>query len=474
MSWTVDGHTYHDYGEYQSALQRKASREATERAGQAQAELSRYQQRLRQQQDELERTQGDLARQRGIGEQMRQEVRGLEREQRNLADAQVRFERDANARLGQMRSQMQTTDAKLTAAEEEHRKHVAATQRAFEQTNQALRAGLAEAERRRQESETRLTAAVAEVDRKVEHDRRERLSRHANNLDQAREQIKIVDGIIDQLAGKLGPLNLEDEEHSVRIQLQSAQGMVQQGNASAAMSQSETAFSGARALAYKAERRRGELSAAAGAVANRIEAIRDCAKPEALDTYFKAEKAQLLGYLTHVENRIPHRYLQYSRMEDDLREDERILERLEEEARTMVAMCPTLAENVDARKQRVTQLVRKIASSYGGGADIKAELAEPSDVKSPLVVNCTFAGGAKIRIEAGVDGEYHVDAAGHGSQDECNRRASELVRMLGTETHVSNYRTLAGNPEELPRQAPAAGQASQDVGKRLGEIGKQL
>src|SRR4051794_314480 len=102
MSWTVDGRTYHDYSEYQAALERKAAREASERAGQAYAEVARHQRRLREQEVELDRARGDLARQRGINEQMRQEVRSLEREQHQLADAQSRFEQESRARLGEL------------------------------------------------------------------------------------------------------------------------------------------------------------------------------------------------------------------------------------------------------------------------------------------------------------------------------------------------------------------------------------
>lgn len=475
MSWTVDGHIYHNYSDYQAALQRKLARESDERTGLARAEAQRYQQRLREQQQALEQAQGDLARQRGINEQMRQEVRGLEREQRDLADAQARFEQESTARLGELRSHMQGMDAQLGEAEAEHRRHVEATRRNFEQARQALQAGLADAERQRQEGERRLTAAVAEVDRKVELDRQARLHRQRNDLDQAREQIAMVEEVLGQFGARLAPLNLEEDEHSVRMELQSAQRMLKAGKASPALTQAESAFSGARALGYKSQKRRSELAAANEAVANRVEAVREVIAAEALDTYFKTEKAELVRHLAQITGRLPQRYQKYSRMEDDLREDERIVGKLEEEARAMVAMCPTLAEQVAQRKTRITEVVRKAARSYGGSADIRSELEDPDDLKSALVVNCIFSGGAKVRIVAGVDGGYHVDAAGHGSQDECNRRAAEFVQMLGAETRITDHRTLASNPGELPDRVAAKQPSSwREVGTRLREIGKQF
>jgi hypothetical protein len=138
-------------------------------------------------------------------------------------------------------------------------------------------------------------------------------------------------------------------------------------------------------------------------------------------------------------------------------------------------MCPTLAEQVEERKNRITELVRKVAKRYGGAASVQSGYAVPDDVKSELVVNCTFGGGARVRIEAGVDGGYHIDAAGHGTQDDCNRRAAEFVSMLGSETRVTGHRTHAHNPSELPDLVSAKKPASwRDVGSRLRDIEREL
>src|SRR3954451_14561347 len=147
MSWTVDGHIYHDWADYQAALRRKEAREASQYASQARAELDRYQQRLREQQQALERTRGDLARQRQINEDIRQDVRGLEREQRSLANAQAAFEQQSRARLGELRTQMQGMGDQLARAERDHQQHVEATRQAFAEADRALQAGLANAER---------------------------------------------------------------------------------------------------------------------------------------------------------------------------------------------------------------------------------------------------------------------------------------------------------------------------------------
>jgi hypothetical protein len=476
MSWNLNGRMYHDYSDYQAARQASEARAASSRAAQAQAEADRYRQRLRQQQAEFERVQGDLAQQRRVNEQMHQDVRVLRREHHQLADAQHRFEQEANARLGEIHSDLHDMGEQLDAAEAEHRRHVEETRQAFAQARQALEAGLAEAEQRRQETERRLTAAVEAVDRKVEADRQERLRRHRGDLDQAREQIAIVEESLNEFGTALRPFNLEDDAQSIRMTLQSARSLLRQDKASASLAQAEGAFAEVRALGYKSEKRRAELAAAADAIADRIAAIRELAGNEGLDHFFKREKADLVGLLSRVADRLSRHYKQYSRLEDDLREDERVLEKLEEEARAMIAMCPALEQQIDARKKHVTSLVRKIADGYGGSADIKPELTNPDDVKSTLLVNCVFNGGEKVRIEADVDGEIRIDSAGHRTQDACERRASETVQALKAEMGVIDHHTVPGNPSELPNRTAGTPivRSNRDFKSRLDDIRRQL
>jgi chromosome segregation ATPase len=475
MSWTVDGRMYHDYGDYQAARQRKAEREATSNAAQARAEMARYRKRLRASEAELTQAQGDIARQRNINEQMHQDLRGMQRQQRQLAEAQARFERESNARLKEIRADLADMDEQLAEVEKAHQAHVEATRRAFEEANQALQAGLAEAEQRRRQTEQRLTAAVQEVDRKVEHDRRQRLQRQRDDLDQAGEQIKMVEEVLDRVGGALKRLNLEEDEHSARMTLQSAQGFLRQEKASPALTKAESAFVEARSLVYKSQKRSAELSAAASAVADRIADIHELVKFEKLDTYFKGEKSELLRHLSQFADRLPRHYQQYSRHEDDLRDDERILGKLEEEARGMVAMCAMLEDQIAERRKRVTAIVRKIADNYGGTADINPALSDPNDVKSALIVNCVFDGGEKVRIEAGIDGEVHIDGAGHRTQDACNRRSAELVQSLTGEIGLTDHRTLPNNPSELPHRATQhADRSWQEIRSRLSDIGKQI
>lgn len=475
MSWTVDGRTYHDYSEYLAAQERQSAREAEEQARSARAAADRHQRRVREQEAELTKTRDDLARQRRVNEQMHQEARSLEREQQQLAQAQARFERESNVRLGEIRAHLQGTDARLAAAEEEHRKHIEATQRAFSQAREALKAGLEEAERRRQAAEQQLNAAIAKVNAKVEADRQDRLRRQTSDLDQARMQIAMVEEVLGQLAGGLKAVNLEEDEKGIRFILQSAQMYLQQGKAETALASAESAFNEARALIYKSEKRRAELAAVATAIADRLEALRDIVKAEPLDKYFKGEKVALVNNLDRIAARLPRRYQQYNRMEDDLREDERVIGKLEEEARAMVAMCANLADQYVERRQRVTQLARKIGETYGGGADVRAQLTDPQDLKSPLIVNCVFDGGAKVRIEAGIDGELKIDGVGHQTQANCDRRAAEVVQMLRSEMSVTNQRTLAGNPNALPERAQAGkGVAWRDVSTRLADIGREI
>jgi hypothetical protein len=476
LSWSVDGRMYHDYAEYQAALRRKSEREAYERVGQSQAELRRYQQRLRQQEQDLAQAQGDLERQRDINERMRHEVRGLEREQQILASAQAQFEQESQAQFGQLRHHMQGMGDQLEQADRAHQEHVEATRKAFARAGEELRAGLDNARREREDGERRLTTAIQEVDRKVDLDRQARIKRQRDDLDQAREQMTIVESMLGEMTQQqLKPLSLEEDAKSVRTVLESAGRMLNAGKASVALSQAESAFSGVQDLRYKASKRRAELEATGAAVSDRVRAILDMTNSETLDEYFKFEKAELVGYLGHLSSRMPGRYQQYSRMEDDLREDERIIGRLEEEARTMLATCPTLGERVDNRKNKVTEFVRKIAARHGGSAGIDAQLARPDDPKSDLIVDCRFDRGVKVRIVAGIDGTFTANAAGYPTQAECERHSGEMVSMFQGEADLSGHRTLAHNPEQLPETAPAQSQESwRDLGSRLRDIGRSM
>ena len=474
MSWTVDGRTYHDSTEYQAALQRKSAREASDRAGQAHAEVQRYAQRLREQQAELDAARGDLARQQRVNEQMHQDVRGLRREQHQLAEIQQRFEQESNARLQEVRANLAGVGTRLAAAQREHERHVAETRRAFAQTEQALKSGLAEAEQRRRETDQRLTAAVQEVERKIELDRQQRLQRQQSALDEAREQIAMVEEVLAQVQPELKPLNLEGDDHSVRAGLQQARIMHQQGRASPALAQASGAFAEARTLVYNSQKRRAEMSAASAGIADRVQAVRQLTDSGQLDKYFKAEKAELLSQLDRVAGRLPQRYQQYSRMEDDLREDERILGAQEEQVRAMIAMCSTIADQIADRKERVTTLVNMIAGLYGGGADVKPRLAVADDPKSNLIVDCTFSGGETARIDADLDSRIAINAVGHSTQSDCEERMNGVLKLLQGQISVERHHAHAGNPSELPARTAARPRAWEDIRTRLSDIGRQL
>lgn len=475
MSWTVDGRLYHDYGEYQAAVRRKNEREASERVAQSQAEARRYQDRLRQQEQELRQAQGDLDRQRQIHEQMRQEVIGLEREQQILANTQARFERDSQAQFGQIRHHMQGMGDQLREAERQHQAHVEATQQAFAKASADLRTGLDNARREREEGEQRLRAAVQQVDDKLEADRRTRVKRHSDDMDQAREQIAIVTAMLDQTTSQpLRPLALEEDAESVKGVIDSATRMLNAGKATVALSQAESAFNGARDLRYKMLKRRAELEAVRSAMTDRIRAIVHMTESASLDEYFKFEKAEVLGYLQHLAERATDRYRLYSRMEDDLREDERTIGRLEEEIRAMRATCTTLAERFENRRKMVSDFVDDVEAEHGGSAGVHARLERPDDPKSDLIVECRLDRGVKVQIVAGIDGAFKVDAAGYATQAECEHHSARMVRKFRGEADVSEHQTLQHNPDELPAAAVQTHEPWRDMSSRLRDIGRSL
>ena len=475
MSWTVDGRLYHDYAEYQAALRRKNEQEATERVAQSQAEVRRYQGRLRQQEQELRQAQGDLDRQRHIHEQMQQEVRGLEREQQILANTQARFERESQAQFGEIRHHMRDMGDQLQEAERQHQAHVEATQQAFAKASADLRVGLDNARREREEGEQRLRAAVQQVDDKVESDRRARAKRQLDDMDQAREQISVVATMLDQTPSEqLRRLALDEDAEGVRTALDSATRMLNSGKATVALSQAETAFGRASELRYKVTKRRAEMEAVRGAVTDRVRAIVDMTQSELLDEYFKFEKAEALNYLQHLSARTSDRYRLYSRVEDDLREDERTLGRLEEEVRAMRATCTTLAERVENRRKKVSDFVEDIEAEHGGSAGVHPYLARDDDPKSDLIVECQLDRGVKVRIVAGIDGAFRVNAAGYATQAECDYHSAQMIRKFRGEADVSEHQTLPHNPDALPEAAAQTHEPWRDMGNRLRDIGKSL
>ncbi len=450
MSYTVDGRTYHDWDEYQRAQNRYNARLAQERAQQAEREVQRYQNRIREQQIKLDQARGDLKEQQKINQQIRADVSAMQQEQQRFAQAQREFEGKATEQMNQMQSELSETQEQLDQAEKLHNEFVQETRKTFEETDAQIKAGLENAEKQLEASEERLKTEINTVNDKLDKDIQQRLETKQGQLDQAGELLKMTEEVLDKLQSELMSLNLEEISQSTKVAVQQARVLVQQGMAEAALAQASGAFTEARNLQYLSQKRSSELEVIKSTLRDRIDYLKEQLNNEGLERCFAVERAEMLSIINNFDQRLQTRYQQYSRKEIFLDNDSRILNALEEEASIMLASVKNVDEQYEIRSNKATRAIENLARVYGGVPQYEGRLADENDIKSPLIVDCKLAGGVEVNFVALLNGDINFQAVAHDSQSSCERAAIAVANSFKDNMQV-NHEVQSGNPQQISR-----------------------
>ncbi len=476
MSWTVDGHTYHDYNEYQRALERGNSSRARAEADTARREAQRLQSRIRDREQELARSRDDLRQQIAINAAIQQDVTALQRVQNRLERAQQRMERDVTRQFTEVRAHLAENRAELARLDERQKAHAAEVRRQFEEARVELARGLDEAERRRQQTEERLSGRIREVDAKVDADRKARAEKEASRRARAEQAAVFAERELGLHVNSVGPLGLEASLKGIQSKIGAARTLLQQGDESAALALASTSDVEARHLGWEVEHRRATLNARRDSAIERADRVKRDLDESLVQALFMREREQALLVCDRVAEQARTGYERYDRAEVEAARHEQILARLEEETSIMAAAAPSLADLARDRTERAKALIGHLRGIYGPLSDVRQRQAVEGDRKSAMIVECEF-GRARVDLHLQIDGTYTLDGYGHDSNATCASQGTAVAEVVGRAMTVEARHTDTANRSGPARRNESASEDQgnwHEMASRLSDIKRKL
>jgi hypothetical protein len=229
---------------------------------------------------------------------------------------------------------------------------------------------------------------------------------------------------------------------------------------SAALGAADMVRADAQSLEQEACARRIEIDAARADAEGRLARLAARlgeSAPEDLRDCYPVELERLREALAAARQCLPGRYRDYRMLPVERREDEDLLNELENEALEMTASAGVVAEAAERRRDEVDDLLSRLEDVYGGVTSAEQSFAVAGDPKSDLIVDTTF-GSSKVRLRLGLDGAVSLDAYGHGSGAECAAAAQRVLERLNDGTAVGRA-TVARTTRDRAID-PGAGAAS--------------
>lgn len=473
MSWTVDGHLYHNYADYQRALSQRDAALAERRLREKEAEAARLQQRLHEREREVAGVRGDLQRQAQAVAAVDRDLGALRRTQQELAAIQRDSEQRLGERLAEVGASQRATAAELAALQRQHAEDQRRIEQTFTAVSERIAAVAVDAERQRAAMETRLQQAIGEVDAKIEADRAARLAEVRDAAARARVQIDLVQQALTSLGERLGPLALDEEAIAVREHLHQATTLCERGDAASALAAGHGAFAEVRTLQRRALRREAELRAAREGALARLEALTPRVAAAPVQQYFAVEAQRIAALSRRLRERVAQSYARYERLSVEAARDEDMLDRAEAEVDIMAAACDGVRELLAQRTHQTQTVLRQLTQVYGPVSTVNQRFQNPEDRKSPLVVECDF-GGARVNFTCQLDGSFQLDGYGHPSNSACAGRAAEVFATMRETVSVAQPRVDTFNRTEARQQAAVADSRWQQVGSRISELEGKL
>lgn len=485
MSWTVGGRMYHDYAEYQAALQRQREQEANrtvehlqERARNLAVENARLEQ-------SLGGLQGDIAQIQAVNRRMEANVSELGRiaseQQAALTDFERRsaeefaaVRREAEQGIRHLEGEIGRVTVDVDKLRAEHEDHVQRVCERFRAVRAEMDQRLAEAERRRAQTEKVLRSEIEAVDAKVEADRRTRLETFNSEMDRARESVRLAESLLQDVEQRLTGLDLDMQAQGVRDQLDQARQQLTRGEAPSALASSALAFASARTLRTGATMRRTDLEQARQSVVERSGRVVDMLERDAdAKAFFEREVSLLSRIVEQIRREASEGYRLHRRLPVEEDRHERLLTGIEDQARQMAVLAPVLKEAATRRGGMVGPILEALTETYGALSASEARLADAADQKSDVVIDCDF-GGQKVAVRVSLDGRLFVDGWGHATASECGAKGTAAFRALARKVLPQEKQVESRNRQEPTVTAPSQAARWASVGPALNTLQQKL
>lgn len=444
MSYTVGGRTYHNYSDYQRALNGQNSDQAQQRISNLQSDVSRLQSSIHTRERELDEARGDLQRQIQVNQNLQSDVGELRRVQQRLNEEQRDMERRMEDQFRGIRDEIGETQENIEELERIHNEHVAQVQQRFEDARRDMERDFQKAEQERQRLETRVNQRIKEVDQKVEADRQARLAKEADQLSRARLHLDLVEEELQKQQAECERLNLEADAKEIEMMVNQARSLAERGDTSAALANGNIAFAKTQALVNNVHRLDAKLKAHKEVAQRRVRELQEEIQDGKFKKFFPHAHERLSRVLERVESRVGTDYQKYEPFTVEQDRNESSLNDLESQIHRMKNSIPSMEDHALERKDRARKLVFAVSQVYGRPTHISERFATKDDPKSDLIVECSF-GNRKINVHVGLDGTYTLDGFGHDGNETCGRMANGIARQLAEQSMVTNTEVDAAN-----------------------------
>ncbi|WP_413208282.1 hypothetical protein [Rhodospirillum sp. A1_3_36] len=430
MSWTVNGVTYHNYQQYQTA---KANQEAVARQRRAETmarEVERLKGQIRQRETQLAGVSQDLERQTQEVQGMRRDLSSLRRVQAEAEQARRQMEEQHARDMSVLRVDQALTAEAIADLERIQERHMTETRHAFDTLSQAVEEGLAEAERRRQEGERRLQENIEQVEEQVRMEREARLAKLENELARATELVNTLEAGLARHADRICTLKLQESERAITERLTEARGLIDRGDGEAALAAAHAAAADVRTFETMVLWRQAELDAGRNYVSESISYLLSLADDKPTARYFASELTRVFAILERLGQRSEKGYAQYERLAVEQVRDEEILDDVRADILGMVQTAPIFKDMARDRKEATARVVQRLVELNGPAVSIEQALSDPTDLKSPMVTTCRF-GQSTVLITSDLDGTVTLDGFGYESNSSCTEQGHAMMQALG-------------------------------------------
>lgn len=472
MSYRIDGVCYHTWAEYRRAVRRRELRAAREETVRLLAEATRLRGRIDQGRDALERPGEGVEQHMGAMVGVERDVRELRRLQDRIVGARERAEVRIEETLRAAMPAAGPGDGVETMEGESG--NLLEEARSLDAAREELRRTVAGAEENERRIQERMQELSGQLDRRLEESRVARVAARQGELDQASEQLALVEEMLAEVpAPDLETLALAEDVAGIREQLAAARRVHAGGSGGGALATASTAFAAARTLLHKARRRRAELAEMQRRVRGEVAHLRGLLEDPGLKRYFEVEVGLAGRLLARIEARAKDGYRTYRTLEIEAGKDLEVISRLRGEVARMGGAVEVVRDLARERKARAKELLASLSRQYGPMRDIQQRFATEGDRKSSLVMECDF-GGARVEVFLGLDGEYSIDGFGHDSNATCSRRAEGVAEDLARGHAIGGSRVDPQNRSAAePREGGGAAgwRGISDALRRLDEDG---
>jgi hypothetical protein len=301
-----------------------------------------------------------------------------QRTERAMEAARQHFEqrdREVRRELAELEQRNEQLAGSLEAANQE----AAEQRRALERQRAEARQRLVELEQRSREDQERLRTELREIDerhqraiaalgRQLELEAERQLRLAANRAERAGALCLLAEQFLSPWLEVLEPLDLTTVRNRLRRQIAAARGLVESGDAEAALGVAVLAADAARALGDESLARQAQLATWRDQLCARTERARQGLRTEPVERFYRAEAEGISRELSQLAAEAGGAFREYLWAAPAFYNLSRRVETVEQRAAVLAVLAAEAAEQYESRRVRMRQAYQALLSTLAGEA----------------------------------------------------------------------------------------------------------